>query len=242
MARRLDGEARELCRTSSQALQMAAAQAGRNDTAAMLGYLVALVTAIAAARRWHEAQEHRAQAEAAGRAGRLLREAVEVTAGAVAAGEFRARPRRAGAARPSTSRAPAVAAGGRDGGQRLMTAVVQHAIPAHARAVLADPAWPVLRGRLLAVEEGGEDPGEVLAAVAARRELGSAESVAEVLTWRLDGWSRTRGAAAGGPVKAATSSGAGGAAAPAAARRRSPAPGPQRPGGGQQQKGPRRAR
>ncbi|MFD8263444.1 hypothetical protein ACFV19_32135 [Streptomyces griseoluteus] len=45
---------------------------GRNDTVAVLGLLLALVTAVEASRRWHQAQEHRIQAEAAGRAGRLL--------------------------------------------------------------------------------------------------------------------------------------------------------------------------
>ncbi|WP_123440687.1 hypothetical protein [Streptomyces sp. PanSC9] len=60
-ARDLEGQARELYRESTQALSRAAASAGRSDTTAALGLLLALVTAVEASRRWHEAQEHRVQ-------------------------------------------------------------------------------------------------------------------------------------------------------------------------------------
>ncbi|MFE1057033.1 hypothetical protein [Streptomyces rochei] len=95
--RALEGQARTLYRESTQLLSQSVAAAGCSDTVAALGFLLALVTAIEASRRWHEAQEYRAQAQASARAGRLLREAVEVTAGASAAREFRllARPRTA---------------------------------------------------------------------------------------------------------------------------------------------------
>lgn len=68
-----------------------------------------------------------------------------------------------------------------------MTEVVQWAFPEHASAVLADPVRPALRARLTEVAQPGENPADVLAVVAvvaARRKLTSAESVAEVLTWR----------------------------------------------------------
>jgi hypothetical protein len=96
------------------------------------------VTAVDASRRWHQAQEHRVQAEAAGRAGRLLHEAVEVTVGVNAALEYRPHPKRA-AARAGTGRratpAPSI---------RPMAGIVQEAVPEHAREILADPAWPAL--------------------------------------------------------------------------------------------------
>lgn len=234
--RALEGQARSLYRESTRLLSQSAVAAGRSDTVAALGFLLALVTAIDASRRWHEAQEHRAQAEASARAGRLLREAVEVTAGANAAREYRPRPKRM-ATRPSgPRRAPEVP------GKRPMAGVVQEALPAHARAVLADPAWPALRTRLAAVEGAGEDPVDVLAAVAARRELGSADSVAEVLTWRLDGWQHQRGAteAVTGKSQLSTSTGSAGRTA---GPRRTGVPGPtRRPPGDEQGKGPRRAR
>ncbi|PJE97101.1 mobilization protein [Streptomyces carminius] len=235
-ARSLEGQARGLYRDSSHLLSQSAA-AGRPSTAAVLGLLLALVTAVEASRRWHEAQEYRAQAHAAGRAGKLLREAVEVTAGAAAAREYRPSPKKKAPARSGTGQRLAAAAGGRP-----MAGAVQQAVPAHARAVLADPAWPALRTRLVEIERSGEDPAEVLATVAARRELGSADSVAEVLSWRLDGWRRQRGAAAAatGPRPSATSAGGTGRGGPA---RTTGAPAPtRRTPGDEQRKGPGRAR
>ncbi|MEU7260604.1 hypothetical protein AB0B21_33060 [Streptomyces rimosus] len=189
------------------------------------------MTAIEAFRRWHQAQEHRAQAQASGRAGRLLREAVEVTAGASAARAYRPRPKRTAARSAGTRRPPAAA------GERPMAGVVQQALPQYARMVLADAAWPALRTRLAAVERADEDPVDVLAAVAARREMTSADSVAEVLTWRLDGWQRQRGATVTSGTSPTAAEGRGGAArttgTPAVTRR---------PPGGEQHPGPRRAR
>ncbi|MFJ5157078.1 mobilization protein [Streptomyces sp. NPDC088353] len=235
-ARSLEGQARELYRESAQVLSRSVAAAGRSDTVAALGFLLALVTAVEASRRWHEAQEHRSQAHAAGRAGRLLREAVEVTAGAAAAREYRPRQRKATAARPRTGQRLAAA------GERPMAGVVQQAVPSHARAVLADPAWPALRTRLAQIERDGEDLADVLAAVAARRELGTADSVAEVLTWRLDGWRKQRVAAAAGTGKSPSTTPAGGAGRTGPARKAgAPAP-TRRPPGDEQRKGPKRTR
>ncbi|MFE7212491.1 relaxase/mobilization nuclease domain-containing protein [Streptomyces sp. NPDC057611] len=235
-ARSLEGQARGLYRESTQVLKQSTASMGRNDAAAALGFLLALVMAVEASRRWHEAQEHRAQAQAAGRAGRLLREAVEVTAGASAAREYRPRPKRT-PTRSGNPRRSAPAAS-----TRPMAGIVQEAIPEHARVVLADPAWPTLRVRLTEVERAGEDLVDVLATVAHRRELTSAESIAEVLTWRLDGWRRQRSltAAATGTSTAATS--AGGTGRTDGPRKTGASSPTRRPPGDEQRKGPRRAR
>ncbi|GGO98318.1 relaxase/mobilization nuclease domain-containing protein [Wenjunlia tyrosinilytica] len=233
--RALEGQARGLYRESTYLLSQSAAAAGRSDTVAALGLLLALMTAIEASRRWHQAQEHRAQAEASGRAGRLLREAVEVTAGASAAREYRPRPKRAAARPGGPRRTPAVS------GEGPMAGVLQQALPEHARTVLADPAWPALRTRLVAVEKAGEDPADVLAAVAARREMTSADSVAEVLTWRLDGWQRQRSSAATASGKNPPPTSTGGIGG-AGAVRKTGSPGPtRRPPGDEQRKGPKRA-
>ncbi|WP_030200614.1 hypothetical protein [Streptomyces sp. NRRL S-87] len=235
--RALEGQSRRLYRESAQILSQSAAAVGRNDAAAALGFLLALVQAVEAAGRWHDAQEHRAQAQASGRAGRLLHEAVEVTAGASAAREYRPRPNRTGA-RPVAGQRKAAAPG-----ERLMAGVVQEALPEHAQAVLADPAWPTLRARLAEVERAGEDPADVLATVARRRELSSAESVAEVLTWRLDGWRAQRGTAAVAPGSSSSSTaGAGGMGRSPAPTRKGVAPAPKRRPGDEQGKGPRRTR
>ncbi|MFI8178025.1 relaxase/mobilization nuclease domain-containing protein [Streptomyces microflavus] len=233
--RALEGQARGLYRESTYLLSRSTAMAGRSDTVAALGFLLALATAVEASQRWHQAQEHRAQAQASGRAGRLLREAVEVTAGAAAARDYRPRPKRA-TTRPGGPRRTPVAAG-----ERPMAGVVQQALPVQAAAVLADAAWPALRKRLVAVEQAGQDPAEVLATVAARRELGTADSVAEVLTWRLEGWLRHR---ASEPPSSGTSPSptATGGTGRTGAVRKTAAPGPRRPPGDEQRKGPKRSR
>ncbi|MEV7535436.1 relaxase/mobilization nuclease domain-containing protein [Streptomyces hydrogenans] len=233
--RALEGESRRLSRESAQALSQATGAVGRNDTVAVLGFLLALVQAVEAARRWHDAQEHRVQAVASGRAGRLLREAAEVTVGVHAARGYRPRPKR-GPSRPADGQRLAAAPG-----ERSMSGVVQDAVPEHAGAVLLDPAWPTLRDRLAELARGGEDPVDVLVAVAGQRELSSAESVAEVLTWRLDGWSKHRETAAAASG-ASSSSASGGGTGKSAGPVRKAAASKRRPPGDEQLKGPRRTR
>ncbi|MGW3154585.1 relaxase/mobilization nuclease domain-containing protein [Streptomyces sp. NPDC001089] len=231
-ARSLEGQARELYRESAQILSSSVRAAGRSDTTAALGFLLALVTAVEASRKWHEAQEHHAQAYAAGRAGRLLREAVEVTAGATAARGYSPRRKKSGVRATPGHR---MAAGARE---HQMVAVVQQALPAHARDVLEDPAWPALRARLVEIERAGEDPADVLARVAGRREMTSADSVAEVLTWRLGGWRKQRSTAAAATGKTASPAGGAEGAAPS---RKAGAPGPVgRMPADEQRKGPKR--
>ncbi|MEV5358054.1 mobilization protein [Streptomyces sp. NPDC052693] len=236
-ARQMEGQARVLYRESTQVLARSVSSAGRNDTVAALGFLLALVTAVEASRRWHQAQEHRVQAEAAGRAGRLLHEAVEVTVGVNAAREYRPRSKRAAARARIGHRAATTP------GIRPMAGTVQEAVPEHAREILADPAWPALRARLAAVEEAGDDPGDVLATVAARRELSSADSVAEVLVWRLDGWQRQRSAAAAASSSGTTAVPAGGTGRTVPARKQGASSPTRRPPGEEQQRrGPTQGR
>jgi conjugative relaxase-like TrwC/TraI family protein len=52
----------------------------------------------------------------------------------------------------------------------------------------ADPAWSQVVLRLRDAEASGWDPARLLTTVAAQRELGSADSIAEVLAWRIDGY------------------------------------------------------
>jgi conjugative relaxase-like TrwC/TraI family protein len=54
------------------------------------------------------------------------------------------------------------------------------------RGVAADPAWGAVVRRLFDAEGDGWDPARLIATVAARRELASADSVAEVIAWRID--------------------------------------------------------
>jgi hypothetical protein len=52
----------------------------------------------------------------------------------------------------------------------------------------ADPAWPQVVLCLHEAESNGWNPARLLAAVAAQRDLATADSLAEVLAWRLDGY------------------------------------------------------
>ncbi|MET8540259.1 mobilization protein [Kitasatospora sp. NPDC004799] len=179
--RDLDGEARMLLRTSARILLSSAKSSGHNDAAAFLGFLLALVTAVTAAQLWHEEQGYRLQADAARTTGRSLQGAVELSTGASVgtAVRRRARPERPAPSMPGRS--------------PLLTDVVTRTLSTRASAVLVDPVWPVLRERLIALERLGFDAASVLASVTARRELHSAESVAQVLVWRLDGWAGAHG-------------------------------------------------
>lgn len=58
--------------------------------------------------------------------------------------------------------------------------------------MVGEPAWPALQERLWEVEALGAEPGRVLEQVIGERELSSADSVSQVLVWRLDGWVRGR--------------------------------------------------
>jgi hypothetical protein len=52
--------------------------------------------------------------------------------------------------------------------------------------LISDPAWGALARRLYDAETAGWQPERLLAAVARQRELGTADSLAEVLCWRID--------------------------------------------------------
>jgi conjugative relaxase-like TrwC/TraI family protein len=51
-----------------------------------------------------------------------------------------------------------------------------------------DSAWAAVVRRLYDAENDGWDPARLLAVVAAQRELGTADSIAEVIAWRIDGY------------------------------------------------------
>jgi hypothetical protein len=57
--------------------------------------------------------------------------------------------------------------------------------PDLGQAVIEDTAWPHLSSALAQLAGAGRNPGSALVAAAAQRELGSADSAAEVLAWRL---------------------------------------------------------
>ncbi|MFC7928454.1 mobilization protein [Streptomyces cinereoruber] len=134
-------------------------------TAAMaIDMLIFLITAAA---HWHAKKQHAQQAEAAHRAAEHLRAAYQAAAEYPMA-MLNHRGRRL---------APAW--------QRHHSAAVRQALPELADRILAEPGWPALAATLAEVQAAGHSPATLLAQAAARRELGTAERVSDVLVWRL---------------------------------------------------------
>jgi conjugative relaxase-like TrwC/TraI family protein len=75
-----------------------------------------------------------------------------------------------------------------DAERRYAVAAVEALGEQGGTALVADPAWGAVVRRLYDAESDGWDPARLLATVAAQRELGSADSLAEVLSWRIDGY------------------------------------------------------
>lgn len=122
---------------------------------------------IVAAAHWHAKKDHAQQAEAARRAAEHLRLAYRAAAEQPLAvlhqrGRHLARPR-----------------------LQQQADTVRAAIPKLAAQVLAEPGWPALAATLADAEAAGHDPAALLADAAERRELGTAESISDVLVWRL---------------------------------------------------------
>ncbi|WP_433892623.1 mobilization protein [Streptomyces sp. CA-111067] len=133
-------------------------------TAMAIDMLFFLVMATA---HWHGRKQHAQQAAAARQAADHLRAAYRNAAG----------PPLQAASRRGRS-LPALV---RD----RQAAAVREALPQLAEQILAEPGWYALAATLADTEVAGRDPGRLLAQAAARRELGSAESISDVLVWRL---------------------------------------------------------
>ncbi len=176
LSRQMSSEASAHLRAATQLVAMgAAAVAGGGEAAAAVALLVALALAVAAAVRWQQAHQFRAQEAAAAAAGHHLRAATEIAYGATTGANGRR-----GAQWHRTTMEP--------GGPELTAAyepVVRAVLPRHAEAIISEAAWPALAATLRTVENAGYDPGTVLAQVAGSRGFGDADSVAEVLVWRL---------------------------------------------------------
>ncbi|MFK0288890.1 relaxase/mobilization nuclease domain-containing protein [Streptomyces sp. NPDC090442] len=156
-----------LRRAANQIVHSGPAFGRGQDGAATALVLDVMVLAVIAAARWHAARNHAQQAEAAQRAADHLRTAYQTTtAGPLAA--MRAH------------------------GQRLPTPVrqrqahtVRTALPHPADRLQAEPGWHALTAVLDQAERAGHHTTTLLAKAAAQRELDSADSISDVLVWRL---------------------------------------------------------
>ncbi|WP_405534692.1 relaxase/mobilization nuclease domain-containing protein [Streptomyces sp. NBC_00075] len=133
-------------------------------TAMAIDMLFFLVTAAA---HWHAKKEHAQQAAAAREAAEHLRTAYKATAGAPL-GVLYLRGRRL--SQPL---------------RQKQAAHLRAAVPELAEQILAEPGWHALAATLADTENAGHDPSALLREAAGRRELGTADSISDVLVWRL---------------------------------------------------------
>ncbi|MCX4480986.1 relaxase/mobilization nuclease domain-containing protein [Streptomyces cellulosae] len=133
-------------------------------TAMAIDMLFFLITATA---HWHARKGHAQQAEAAARAAEHLRAAYRA-ASAHPLGVLYQRGRRL--SRPMLQR---------------QTVLLREALPELAEQILAKPGWHALAATIAEAEAAGHDPAALLSDVAAQRELGTADSVSDVLVWRM---------------------------------------------------------
>ncbi|MFE9726006.1 relaxase/mobilization nuclease domain-containing protein [Streptomyces sp. NPDC005794] len=133
-------------------------------TAMAIDMLFFLVTAAA---HWHARKGHAQQAEAASRAAEHLRNAYRPAA-AQPLGVLYQRGRRL--SRPVLQR---------------QTALLRETLPSLAEQILAEPGWYALAATIAEADAAGHDPAALLSDAVESRELGTADSVSDVLVWRL---------------------------------------------------------
>lgn len=122
---------------------------------------------VTAAAHWHGMKEHAQQAAAAHQAAEHLRIAYQATA-PMYLSVMHQRGRRL--SQPL---------------QRKQTAYLRQAMSELAEQVLTEQGWYALAATLADVESAGHDPAVLLAEAAERRELDTADSISDVLVWRL---------------------------------------------------------
>ncbi|QNA72074.1 relaxase/mobilization nuclease domain-containing protein [Streptomyces sp. So13.3] len=133
-------------------------------TAMAIDMLFFLITATV---HWHAKKGHAQQAAAAHQAAEHLRCAYRTAA---------AQPLGALYQRGRTLNRPLL---------QRQAVMLREALPELAEQVLAEHGWPALAATLTDAKAAGHGPAALLADAAQRRELGTAESVSEVLVWRL---------------------------------------------------------
>ncbi|MFE9791212.1 mobilization protein [Streptomyces goshikiensis] len=174
------------------------------DGAVLAILLDAILLAVVAAQHWHHTRHHDQQAEAARQTAEHLRNAYL-----------------AGTIQPL-----AVV---HERGLHLAVSVVQrqgvivrHALPDLADQILAEPAWPALAATLADAEIAGLAPATLIADAARHRELDTATSISDVLTWRLHRLVHATGEGPARPDSGSTTRRGPSAAAPGPSRQQPP--------------------
>ncbi|MER5822145.1 relaxase/mobilization nuclease domain-containing protein [Streptomyces mirabilis] len=141
---------------------------GRGEDGATTAMLIDMAFfLVTAAAHWHGRKEHAQQAAAAHQAAEHLRAAYQ-TAAPMYLAVMHQRGRRL--SQPL---------------QRKQTAYLRQAVPELAEQILSEPGWCALAATLADAESAGHDPAALLAEAAERRELDTADSISDVLVWRL---------------------------------------------------------
>ncbi|MDH2388566.1 mobilization protein [Streptomyces sp. HNM0663] len=134
------------------------------STAMAIDMLFFLITA---AVHWHARKGHAQQAAAARQAAEHLRSAYQEAA-AQPLGVLYQRGRRLNRAL-----------------LQRQTVLLREALPGLAEQILAEPGWYALAATITDAEAAGNDPVALLSEAVGRRELDTADSVSDVLVWRL---------------------------------------------------------
>ncbi|MFF3372037.1 relaxase/mobilization nuclease domain-containing protein [Streptomyces sp. NPDC002680] len=141
---------------------------GRGEDGATTAMLIDMAFfLVTAAVHWHAKKNHAQQAAAARQAAEHLRTAYLAAASAPLGVLYQR---------------------GRQLSQPLrhkQAARLRAAVPQLAERILAEPGWYTLAATLTDAENAGHDPGALLAEAAERRELDTADSISDVLVWRL---------------------------------------------------------
>ncbi|MFF6786872.1 relaxase/mobilization nuclease domain-containing protein [Streptomyces sp. NPDC012510] len=141
---------------------------GRGEDGATTAMLIDMAFfLVTAAAHWHGKKQHAQQAAAAREAAEHLRAAYQAAAG-MPIGVLYQRGRRL--SQPL---------------RHKQIAYLRQAVPELAEQVLAEASWYALAATLADAESAGHDPAALLAEAAERRELDTADSISDVLVWRL---------------------------------------------------------
>nr|WSX78557.1 relaxase/mobilization nuclease domain-containing protein [Streptomyces sp. NBC_00899] len=137
------------------------------DGAAAAMLLSVLITAAVMAAHWHAARGHAQQAAAARKTATDLRAAYQAAATA---------PLTTMRVTGQTLPAPA---------RHQAAATVQAVLPDQAARIQSEPNWPALAATLTEAAQAGHDPVALLHRAVDNRELTTADSLTDVLLWRL---------------------------------------------------------
>lgn len=141
---------------------------GRGEDGATTAMVIDMVFfLVITAANWHDERHHRQQAAAAQQAAEHLRTAYQGAAARPLAALLRRGQRLA----PHS--------------QQRQADLLHRAVPELAERIQAEPGWPALAATLADSQQAGHDPAALLAEATRRRELDTADSISDVLVWRL---------------------------------------------------------